>query len=363
MNISTPNNGRVLLGRQGEGLATKVVLDASNLKAIPGRLELVHQRSMDIDPYPTAITEVGDTVEWVVTLADTEYDGYGRLELRLYGDGGEVVKSMVYTTVVIRSLAEAKDPPEVWDGYIKRVEEQSNAAVTAAESAENAAKQSVESADAAASAAESAARSEKSTAELKQSAQSAAQSAQQSAEAARESAENAQKAAEDASRASSEALEKVDDLSEVVSQNKAAAEKMVEDEATARKDAIAELEKKIGNLSNIMNFRGAVNSVDDITDPTEGDVVAVIGTGKEYVYSNGSWVELGDTSTERKDITDLQERMDTAEGDIKTLKSGVEDLTVSDTEALEMLAECGVITPACASDGTVYTLNDKIVTI
>lgn len=40
-----------------------------------------------------------------------------------------------------------------------------------------------------------------------------------------------------------------------------------------------------------------------------------------------------------------------------------DDMEITDTEALEMLAECGVVTPACASDGTVYTLNDKIVTI
>lgn len=239
-----------------------------------------------------------------------------------------------------------------------------------ASDSEEAAKASATSAAASANAAESAAQSEKSTAELKQSAENAAQNAQESAEAARESAESAQKAVEDASRVSSEVLKKVNDLTEVVDQNKAATEKLVSDEATARKDAddalsesIANLEKKIGNLSNIMNFRGAVTSVDNITDPTEGDVVAVIGTGKEYVYSNGSWVELGDTSTERKDISNLQERMDTAEDDIQELKSGVADLTVSDTEALEMLAECGVITPACASDGALYTLNDKIVTI
>lgn len=40
-----------------------------------------------------------------------------------------------------------------------------------------------------------------------------------------------------------------------------------------------------------------------------------------------------------------------------------DDMEITDTEALELLAECGVVTPACASDGTVYTLNDKIVTI
>lgn len=122
MNISTPKYGKVQLGRQGENLATKVVLDATALKIVPGHPVLVHQRARDTLPYPVAITEAGDTVEWLVTSADTQYSGEGRLELRWYGDGDELVKSAMYTTITIKSLAEPGEVPEPWDGYIGQIE-------------------------------------------------------------------------------------------------------------------------------------------------------------------------------------------------------------------------------------------------
>lgn len=122
MNIATPKYGKVLLGRQGENLATKVVLDAAALKVVPGHPALVHRRARDMLPYPVAITEVGDTVEWIVTSADTQYSGEGRLELRWYGVGGELVKSTLYTTITAKALAEPGEPPSVWSGYVGRIE-------------------------------------------------------------------------------------------------------------------------------------------------------------------------------------------------------------------------------------------------
>lgn len=122
MNISTPKYGTVQLGRQGENLATKVVLDASALKIVPGHPVLVHQRSNDSMPYPCEITEVGDTVEWLVTSADTQYAGKGRLELRWYGDNDELIKSAIYNTVTVKALAEPGEPPEPLDGYISQIE-------------------------------------------------------------------------------------------------------------------------------------------------------------------------------------------------------------------------------------------------
>lgn len=53
----------------------------------------------------------------------------------------------------------------------------------------------------------------------------------------------------------------------------------------------------------------------------------------------------------------------TAKEQADRAKKIADDMEITDTKALELLAECGVITPVCASDGTVYTLNDKIVTI
>lgn len=99
-------------------------------------------------------------------------------------------------------------------------------------------------------------------------------------------------------------------------------------------DAIKELKTAIGNMSNIMNFRGAVESQTAITDPVEGDVIAVTAgadAGKEFVYSNGAWVEFGSVTAQDAAIKALQDRataletrMTTAEGKLTTIQGSGE---------------------------------------
>ena len=99
-------------------------------------------------------------------------------------------------------------------------------------------------------------------------------------------------------------------------------------------DAIKELKTAIGNMSNIMNFRGAVESQTAITDPVEGDVIAVTAgadAGKEFVYSNGAWVEFGSVTAQDAAIKALQDRADalesrmtTAEGKLTTIQGNGE---------------------------------------
>ena len=99
-------------------------------------------------------------------------------------------------------------------------------------------------------------------------------------------------------------------------------------------DAIKELKTAIGNMSNIMNFRGAVESQTAITDPVEGDVIAVTAgadAGKEFVYSDGAWVEFGSVTAQDAAIkalqdraTSLETRMDTAEGKLDTIQGNGE---------------------------------------
>ena len=94
--------------------------------------------------------------------------------------------------------------------------------------------------------------------------------------------------------------------------------------------AISELKTAIGNMSNIMNFRGAVESKTAITDPVEGDVIAVTAgadAGKEFVYSNGAWVEFGSVTAQDTAIKALQDRatsletkMAAAEGKLDTIQ-------------------------------------------
>lgn len=99
-------------------------------------------------------------------------------------------------------------------------------------------------------------------------------------------------------------------------------------------DAISELRTAIGNMSNIMNFRGAVESTTAITDPVEGDVIAVtagVDAGKEFVYSNGQWEEFGSVTAQDTAIKALQDRatsleskMTVAEGKLNTIQGAGE---------------------------------------
>lgn len=99
---------------------------------------------------------------------------------------------------------------------------------------------------------------------------------------------------------------------------------------TAINAAIDKLKTDIGNMSNIMNFRGAVESTTAITDPVEGDVIAVTAgddAGKEFVYSAGAWVEFGSVTAQDTAIKALQDRaatletkMTAAEGKLETIQ-------------------------------------------
>ena len=131
--------------------------------------------------------------------------------------------------------------------------------------------------------------------------------------------------------------DKLDDLSAKDTSLEGSITQEVTDRTNADKainDAIKELKTAIGNMSNIMNFRGAVESQTAITDPVEGDVIAVTAgddAGKEFVYSNGAWVEFGSVTAQDAAIKALQDRataletrMTTAEGKLTTIQGSGE---------------------------------------
>ena len=76
---------------------------------------------------------------------------------------------------------------------------------------------------------------------------------------------------------------------------------------TDHEGRLDDIEKQIHALGNIMQFAGAVNIVPtDTSGYQDGDVIVETSSGKEYVLSNGIWVELGDTSAELEAIQRLQ---------------------------------------------------------
>lgn len=155
--------------------------------------------------------------------------------------------------------------------------------------------------------------------------------AQSTADTAKTKAETAQSEVD--------ALEQVvANLTTTVGNNKTAAETAVSNEAKARSDADAALDKKIadlktalGNIENVMNFRGAFASTSACEDPVKGDVITITSgddSGKEFVYDGTTWVELGNVNAQQTAIVGLQERMTTAEGKITNL----EDTRATKTE-------------------------------
>lgn len=62
--------------------------------------------------------------------------------------------------------------------------------------------------------------------------------------------------------------------------------------------SIGTINEKLDGLTNVLHFRGAVSATTEIEDPSDGDLIVISSgsnAGKEYVYSNSAWVELGYT--------------------------------------------------------------------
>lgn len=111
-------------------------------------------------------------------------------------------------------------------------------------------------------------------------------------------------------------------------------------------DAIAKLAQDIGNVANVMNFRGVstgTNPGDDITDPQSGDVI-IFGEA-EYVYDGSSWVKFGDASDSATAISNLQERVSTIESDL-----GAEGKVTASIKAAKDQADKGVADAKTAND-------------
>ena len=218
-----PRAGVIDLGKQVEGLVTRVVLP--NIRRGAGTVQLVHQRSDDQKPYPVPVTEDGDKVYWIVTRSDTAFPGRGQAELQWLGENGAVAKSITYQTNTTRSMAEpGPEPDEPLKPYTQAVAENAQAAKDAAANATEAARSAEASAGqaglSAATAVEAARNAEAIVGQAGQSAQSAqaaalaaaqnaaaaeaaeagAKQAQTGAEAAKTEAQTAKTAAEEAAR-------------------------------------------------------------------------------------------------------------------------------------------------------------------
>lgn len=158
-------------------------------------------------------------------------------------------------------------------------------------------------------------------------------------------------------------------LTQTVATNKSDATTAINAEKKAREDAdtalgqrITDLQTAIGNVENVMNFRGAFASTSACTDPVKGDVIVLNAgddSGKEYVYDGTAWVELGNVDAQQTAIAALQGRMTTAEGKIKT----IEDTYATDAD---LSAAVGTLEDAIdlkADKTTVTGIGNRVTTL
>lgn len=154
-----------------------------------GHYQIVLQRPHDATPYPVACRKVGNEIIWLVSLADTSDPGEGEAEVRWKGPNKEAWKSQRYAVRIAKGLADPKDPPEAWAGFLQQVSQDAGRAEKAADRAEaleegftQARDQAVEAAEAAQKSQEAAGKSAQEAKEDAQRAETAADRAEQGLE-------------------------------------------------------------------------------------------------------------------------------------------------------------------------------------
>ena len=99
---------------------------------------------------------------------------------------------------------------------------------------------------------------------------------------------------------------------------------------TTQGTAISDLQEKVKNVSNVMDFAGVVTAkpADGAAGYHKGDVVVVVNedsddNGKEFVYDGTKWYEFGNSDATIAALGELGERLDEVEGAIETADTGI----------------------------------------
>ena len=115
--VYAQKNKKIILGRQGEDKAVRVVWpgivsDWSSLYG-GGSFQLSVRRFSDENAYPVVVEVNGDDVCFTITSAETAIAGNGKCELT-YIANGTIAKSATWETVVLNSLTgqTPSEPPE-----------------------------------------------------------------------------------------------------------------------------------------------------------------------------------------------------------------------------------------------------------
>lgn len=133
--VTPDKSGAVTIGRYKEQLVREVAFPLPPLGE-GGHYQAKLQRPHDESPYPLASRVEGQTLIWLVSLADTSDPGEGLVEIRWDGPNGETWKSPQYAVRIAKGLADPKEAPEAWAGFLQQVNRDAGRAESAADRAE-----------------------------------------------------------------------------------------------------------------------------------------------------------------------------------------------------------------------------------
>lgn len=132
--VTPDKSGAVTIGRYKEQLVREVAFPLPELGE-GGHYLAKLQRPHDEAPYPLASRVEGRTLIWLVGLEDTSDPGEGLVEIRWDGPNGETWKSPQYAVRIAKGLADPKEAPEAWTGFLQQVNRDAGRAESAADNA------------------------------------------------------------------------------------------------------------------------------------------------------------------------------------------------------------------------------------
>ena len=294
--VTPDKSGAVTIGRYKEQLVREVAFPLPELGE-GGHYLAKLQRPHDEDPYPLASRVEGRTLIWLVSLEDTSDPGEGLVEIRWDGPNGETWKSPQYAVRIAKGLADPKEAPEAWAGFLQQVNRDAGRAESAANRAEALEKGYTEALEKARAAAEDAwqgkVSAETSAKEAKADAQRAETAASTATQAA-QAAHTAQGAAGQAAQAAQTAKEAAEQAQTGAQEAQTGAE-TAKTEAQAAKTAAEEAAK---------SAQGAASTAQTAANTAQG-AAAAAGNAQQSVEALASQVQ-GDADKVAADKAEAQ---------------------------------------------------------
>ncbi|MBQ3990585.1 MAG: hypothetical protein II630_07050, partial [Bacteroidales bacterium] len=254
MNTVIVKNCKTLfIGRRGENEVTEVVFDFTEWQEQfgTGVIDLYVKRNLDVDAYPVVLSVDGTVATWLVTAADTDVVGNGKIEF-VYTVDQKVAKSAVFPFFVGEDIGESSpEPPEHYQSWLEQLTELG--------------------------------------AETQANAQAAAQSASEAAESASEAAESAAQVAEDSNNAEAWAV------------------------GERNGEPVSEGDPTYDNNAKYWAENARANAPVQSVNGEDGDVVLTlddIPNGETYVRTTPE--QLAQIATNSDDIADVKATADTA---------------------------------------------------